>query len=443
MMKYLGFVSRWGRHGALALALVVGLAGDARATQPLAAFLDRATAQGFDAREVAATERQRVSEADVALGRLLPSLSARGVYTHNQYEAAATLPGMTERLVITPKNQLDAVLQLDVPIVDLANYHRYRAARAVAESAAEQRQAASIDISRGVARAYYQFLGASALLDAARASVSAAEANRSVVDDRRALGAATDLDHERALASLARAEQDVADATLGVALSARALESLSGLAPEPAAAFPEDDLHGEGLLAAWLERARESPAIRAGRKLTDASEATRTAASRSLLPTLSGSAQERVTNATGFAGRNAAYTLQLVLAWRLDYSTWAGQDAQLAALDAQRVRVERTERAVLDAAFEAFQRVEAGIAKSRAARVQAAAAARAAELSLDRYGAGVATQLDVTQAQRDAFQAAAARIQADADLAYARAALRLAAAVPLSSAPLGAGSPKP
>ena len=63
--------------------------------------------------------------------------------------------------------------------------------------------------------------------------------------------------------------------------------------------------------------------------------------------------------------------------------------------------------------------------KSRSARAQAAAAKRAAELATDRYGAGAATQLDVTQAQRDAYLADASRIQADADLALARVQLRL------------------
>jgi outer membrane protein TolC len=107
----------------------------------------------------------------------------------------------------------------------------------------------------------------------------------------------------------------------------------------------------------------------------------------------------------------------------------AARDAQDSALAVQTVRLERSERAAADATFEAFRRIEAGIVKSRAARVQAQAAARAAELSQIRYEAGVATQLDVTQAQRDAFLASAARIQADSDLAYARAALRLAVGV--------------
>lgn len=416
----------------LPLAASVFATGVARATQPLESFLERSKTQSFDAREATATERQRSAEADAALGRLTPAFSARGVYTRNQYEAAVQLPGSPDRIVITPYNQLDAFLQLDVPIVDLASYHRYKAASALAESSSQQKQATTIDVSRSVARAYYQYVGAGSLVQSARESIKAAEANLKNVDDRRAAGAATDLDHERAAASLARAEQDLADAELGVALAGRSLETLSGLSPLAGEGFPEDDLHGEGTLNNWLALAGSSPSQRVAQKLGEAAEQNRKAASRALWPTLAGSAQERFTNATGFNGRNSAYTLQLVLSWRLDYATISTNNAQSAALEVQRVRVERSKRSAEDAAFEAYRRVEAGLAKSRSARAQSAAATRAAALSQDRYLAGVATQLDVTQAQRDAFLASAAKIQADADLAFARASLRLAAGVPVS-----------
>ena len=283
-----------------------------------------------------------------------------------------------------------------------------------------------------MARAYYQFLGASALLQSARESIKLAQANLKNVDDRRSAGAATDLDHERAAASVARAEQDLADAELGAALAARSLETLSGLSPDPAESFPEDDLHSEGTLGNWVTLAGATPSQRSAQKLSEAADQNRKAARSALLPTLSGNAQERITNATGFSGKNSSYTLQLVLAWRLDYGTWATSDAQAAALEVQRVRVERTRRAAEDATFEAFKRVDAGIAKSRSARAQEAAATRAASLSQERYAAGVATQLDVTQAQRDAFLASAAKIQADADLAFSRASLRLSTGVPVS-----------
>jgi outer membrane protein TolC len=79
--------------------------------------------------------------------------------------------------------------------------------------------------------------------------------------------------------------------------------------------------------------------------------------------------------------------------------------------------------------------VRTDIARSRAARVQAEVSARAAEHALERYRVGEGTQLDLLQAQRDAFAAEAGRIQADADLVDARAQLRLAAGESLLEPP--------
>lgn len=420
-------------YGPLGVA-VGALSSPAVATQPLDTFLERARGQSFDAREASATERQRSAEAGAAFGRLTPALSARGTFTRNQQEVAARLPNVPERLVITPLNQLDAVFQLDVPIIDLANYHRYKSAQALAESASAQRDATVVDVSRSVTRAYYQYLGASALVRSAKESIGAADANEKNVEARQSAGAATDLDLERASANVARAQQDLADAELGVALAGRSLETLSGLGPEASdGSFAEDDLHVEAPLQGWLDQTTKSPATRVVSHQREAAQRTAQAQSAALLPTLMATGTERLSNATGFAGRVSNYSLQLILSWRLDYTLLKSDAAQQASLEAQQVRFERTERALADATFEAFQRVQAGIAKSSAARAQARAAARAAGLAQDRYGVGAATQLDVTQAQRDAFLASASRIQADSDLAYARAALRLSAGVPVTS----------
>src|SRR5262245_56854447 len=122
-----------GRGWASACALaVLATAVPAAATQPLAAFLEQAEKQSFDAREARANEQQRRAEADGALARLLRSLSARGVFTRNQSETAVA-PQQGSRIVITPFNQLDAIWQLDVPIIDLPNHHRYHSASALVE----------------------------------------------------------------------------------------------------------------------------------------------------------------------------------------------------------------------------------------------------------------------------------------------------------------------
>lgn len=412
----------------------------ASATQPLETFLTAAQSHSFDSREQSATTEQRNWEKGAALGRLLPSFTARGTFTHNQYAAIVTLPGQPEPVTITPENQLDGLLQLDVPLVDVSSYHRYRQAGHAAAAADMQLELTGKDVQRSVGRAYYSFLGGSALVGAAEKSVALAEANLSYVGTRREIGVALDLDYQRAKANLERSKQELADAALMRDLAARNLETLTGIAPTEAGDdFPSDDLHTEGSMQEWLG-VKDTPTRRVQARLDQAAASGRRAAATALLPTLSGMANERFTNAGGFIGRTEFYTLQAILQWKLDYGTYATAQAQSVASDVQAIRVERALRGVSDMIFEAYKRVETGIVKSQSARVQEAATQQAADLALERYQAGSATQLDVTQAQRDAFQARAARISADADLVFARLSLRATAGRPLDSAPPGASA---
>lgn len=418
-------------------ASILTLTSPALALQPLEEFLAAARSHSFDAREQSATVQQRDWEKEAALGRLLPSFSARGVYTHNQAAVelpAGAFPGQTESVAITPRNQLDAFFQLDVPLVDLANSYRYGQAQHLAKAARAQRDLVGMDLDRAVTRAYYTLVGASALVEVAERSVGIAEEHLAYVTSRFEGGVATELDRERARANLERSKQDRTDAELTRTMAARTLETFTKIQPTNVTAYPVDDLSGEAPLQEWLG-AQGTPQDRVQAHLEDAALAAKKAAKFSMFPTLSANAQERLTNATGFAGRADSYTLQAVLSWRLDYGTYANAEAQVIATDIQKIRAERARRDLEDAIFDAYQRVQAGLAKSASARAQAAAARKAEHLALQRYQAGVSTQLDVTQAQRDAFQAEAARLQADADLALARVTLRIAAGKPVTTPP--------
>src|SRR5439155_12756293 len=137
---------------------------------------------------------------------------------------------------------------------------------------------------------------------------------------------------------------------------------------------------------------------------------------------------ERYTNATAFlGGHNEAYTLALSLVWAFDLGTPAGIRARNAEATAAAAREREAALVIGDAIFRAWSTIEADIARCRSARAQAAVSARAAEIARARYHSGVATQLDLIQADRDAFAAEAGRIQSDADLLNARLQLRLAA----------------
>lgn len=421
-------------------SVVVGLlsVSPAFALQPLNEFLAQAESHNFDVREARASAIQREGEAKTALGRILPSFSARGTYTRNQYEVIAAFPTGpaptdVQRITIQPQDQLDAFLQLDVPIVDIAGYARYKSLASAADAQKAGAEVSLIDARAAVIRTYYQLVGVRALVGSARESVDAAEKNLTAVRDRKQVGLVPELDVERAVANLERSKQDLADADLAVANTARALETLTGLAPSQGGeANLNDDLHDEAPLASWLSKAKSDlPQNRAADELTRAAADGRRAAKLSFLPVLSAQGLERFTNATSFVGRSAYYTLTASLTWRLDYSTFANVSAQTAAADAAQVRAERTARGVQDRVYDAWVRVQAGIAKSRSARAQAKAAQHAAQLAEDRYQSGVSTQLDVVQAQRDAFLAKASMLQADAELVSYRATMRLVVNQPI------------
>ncbi|HEY3594032.1 MAG TPA: TolC family protein, partial [Polyangiaceae bacterium] len=226
-------------------------------------------------------------------------------------------------------------------------------------------------------------------------------------------------------ADVARAEQDLSSAHFAVVTGRRALETLSGLAPESAAEFPVDDLREEPPLERWLAGTAQLPVVESAANAERSADASARAANAAWLPTVNASAQERFTNAPSLTLHKSYYTLQATATWKIDAGVPASVRAQHAAAATAAVRSRATRRSAEDAIFQDFHQVRNSIDKARSARTQVQAAATAADLARDRFEGGLATQLDVLQAAQDLFRAEVARIQADADLAYARAALRL------------------
>lgn len=406
--------------------VVAGMAhaSPAFALQPLDAFVAGARTHNPDNVEQAALTRQRDAEADVATGRLLPSLTLTGQYTRNQYEAVANFGG--QQLTIQAQDGLDAFVVLAVPVVDIAAWQRRAAARALLDAQVAATENVDLVVERSVARSYYQLVASESLLSSSKKSLDLSQKNFEFVKARRDLGVATELDFQRSTADVARAKQDVATAEQAVANARRDIETISGVTPEPLGTFPEDDLHDEQPITFWLTgKTDDLVAVRLATIQTAAQAKARDAAVSAWFPTISGQFQERFTNAGGFTGRNAYFTITAVLTWRFDFTIAPTVRAQNAALDAATAREEKARRAAEDQIHLAYNQVTAGIEKARAARAQVAATTLAVGLASDRYANGTATQLDVTQAQRDAFTAEVARIAADADLAYARVLLRL------------------
>jgi outer membrane protein TolC len=410
------------------IAVLLAIPATASALQPLEAFVKSSRTKAFDNREAVAIERQRDAQHDVATAALLPTFTAQGTYTRNQYGGPISLPGGNATLTLMARDGLDAYLTVAVPLVDIGAWEKRSAAEANLAVASASRANTELTVETTIARAYYQLLADNALVFSAQKSLEATGSNRRTVSDKKELGTASDLDLQRAIADVAAAQQDLATAEQAVLNDIRNLETLSGLAPEPVtrASFVEDDLRDEGPLTRWLTpSSSDLVPVRAAIANTTLAERNRAAARAAWFPVLSAQGQERFTNAGGFTGRTNSYTLTANLTWRFDFGLAPNVSAQTAALAAARAREDKARRGAEDAIYQAWTRVQVGLEKVRASRARGDAATAALGLARDRYESGIATQLEVIQAQRDFFTAQVARVQADADLQYARVLLHL------------------
>jgi len=400
------------------------------ALQTLSDFMASAKTRSLDNREAALVAEQRSAEVDLAWGKVLPALTARGAYTRNQYESK--LPPTFGGATLTPLNQLDATFTVDVPLIDIAGWSRVAAAKATAEAADARSLGTTQETQRAIAQRYYQLVAADALVESAARALSSAEAGYNIAVARKNAGAGTDLDIDRAQVEIERARQNGADAELLRAVSRKALESLSGLAPSGGGAPLDDNLVEEAPLETWGGAdVSPLPLVRAAELDKKAADRTSTAAKAALVPVIAATATERLSNAAGFGGHKANWTAGLTATWRIDYATVGGIKAGGAGADVAAVREDKAKLTARDRIHDAWQQVHASIAKSRAARAQVKASVHAAALAKDRYVNGAGTQLDLIQAERDSFAAEVQRIQADGDLLYARIALRLGAGRPV------------
>jgi outer membrane protein TolC len=387
------------------LLLALGLlsaAHPAGALQPLETFLQGARAGSPDNAEAKATRAQLDADAQAALGGALPRLSLRGSYTRNEVNSLLQLTGPSGppvTVTLTPFNQLDASATLGVPLVDLASFARIGAARTGARASALQATATELQVESLVCQDYYQLVANLALVDV-----------------------------DRARAEVERNVQQVVASELQVSLVARSLQSRTGVVPGiDSVVALADDLHDEPPLERFQPPDEALPALAAAIQGRVAADEVAHAQKLTLVPSLAALATERVTSFEGLGGHQSSWQAVVALTWSIDLTTVAAMRSTAAAADGARAREERARLAARDDIHRAFRMVGADIARSRSARVQADVSARAATLALERYQVGEGSQLDLLQAQRDAFAADAGRIQADADLVNARDQLRIAA----------------
>lgn len=406
--------------------------------QPLTAFLESAQTRNVDARIAHEAAGSARASFDQQWGVLLPSLSANGGYTRNQYAATVDIPTgatSTQTITIIPRDQLEATLKAEVPLIDVSKWLKVGAAAESSSAAESKEQLTREQVRRQVVTAYFSWAGARGVLDSARKSLAVAKAQVEQQSARKEAGVATELELVRAAAEVERNTQVVADAEALLANSRRSLRTVSGLEPGEDAALPVDDLHPEPPLAELEGRAGELPAIASAEHDATAASRSWTAAAATLAPTLNAQFTQRFTNATGFQNQAAVWNAGVTFSWRADLGSVQGLRIASASEQTARLNAEKARLAAVDQIHSDWQRVRAAITKVRASRAQIESTRRAQALAKERNAAGVATQLDVIQADRDLFSAEMNDISARLDLATARASLRLSAGLPLEVTP--------
>jgi outer membrane protein TolC len=291
--------------------------------------------------------------------------------------------------------------------------------------------ATALEVQKTVTRTYYHLVGAGAVARAARRTLAAAEDNVRYIEVRVQAGLASDLDLKRAIAEVERDRQAIEDADFSIVTLGRSLETLSGVAPAgdliaDAPAVTQDDLRDELPLAEWTKGLDQLPSVRAAAFDQRAVEWTAAGARAALYPTVSAQFTERATNAFGF-GQSPYYVFEVLGTLRLDRANVEAARVQRAEAETSAVRYDRARATAADTLFNDWHQVKTQLAKTRAARSSLDASRTALSVARERYGSGRATQLDVVQAERDAFAAEVTEIQAEADLASSRAVLRLSA----------------
>jgi outer membrane protein TolC len=400
-------------------------ASPATAMQPLDVFIKAARERNPEAQQASANLAQQSAQALVALGRQLPGVSAEASYLRNQYHVVLDIPGVNP-LEIQPLNVWSGNVALRVPLVDLASFRHIAAANTNAESFAHGLESTRLAVEGQTVQDYFQLLANIALVATAHNYLEVSRENLRLSEAKTRAGTATRLDVDRAVADVEQQVQQLAEAQLQVALVARNLETTTSITPDISSAQElTDDLHPEPDLAVLYANLRNVPSVAAAVFATRAAEQQADAEKLALLPSFAGTFTEFGTNAPGFQPSRWTWQAAITATWSFDLTNIGNIRSSDAAADATRAQELRVRLNAGDAIHRYWRTVAADIAQSRSARAQRDAAVHAADQARVQYRAGTATQLDLLQAQRDAFRAEVTRIQDDANLLNARAQLRL------------------
>ncbi|WP_242360111.1 MULTISPECIES: TolC family protein [Anaeromyxobacter] len=412
----------------------------APATLSLSAALAELDAQNLTLAQARARADEASGVARQAAAPLLPTLSAGATYTRNSDDAIVSLgallplqPGQKPPapIAIQPLEQLVVSGAARVPILVPNAWFELSAARSGARAAALSADAARSDVRAGFAQAAHAAIAAEEAVTASEhAAASAAELARSA-DRRVTAGTAAPLDALRARTEQVRRESDLVRARAELERARLALGILLGretpvrieVPASPADASTEER---DGLVAAALAG---RPELASRRARVDAADAQVRGAWARLAPQLSAGASIFRSDVAYPTGEKDGWRATVDLSWPLydgglRYGKRREAEAQRAGAEAA---AEAERLGVVQQVEDAHRDLGVAVERLRLAGTQRGLAADAAASARRSYEAGVASSLDVIDANDREYAADIQLADARARAAQARIALDRAA----------------
>lgn len=451
---------------AIAVLTLSSLPARAERTLTLDEVLQLARRGSRDLQAARARVDQAATNIEQARVPLLPQVSAQGKYTHNYREVTLDLSSSTNALVglasavkaggipsqnaamdafidaakstvvpspvIQKQDQLDAALNVAVPLLVPWAYPGLTAARQTAEAAEATRQGTEADTLLRAAQAFYAAAGNNEVVRARREAVDVAKKTLEDAKVRVEVGVLNRVEVTRAQAALERAEQAAAEAEDLRAQAYRALATQLALDDEePLRVAPPELPTGEAASAGELLAGalRSRPELRAAELQVRAAEATASSNKWKWAPTVSAFGNLRAFNYAGFSGDQYAWAL----GGQIDLTIYDGgaRDAARHLAEAQQREGEARLSLLRDTVRDDIVNARRTLGTKRrgldAARRGVQLASESLELIRAQYAAGTAKQLDLLTAQDQLVAAELSLAQARFDLALADLTLKRAA----------------
>lgn len=395
--------------------------------------------QNLDIAQARARSEQSAAVIRQAQSALYPTLTATGNYTRNSAEAEirlgdllppAAAAGVPESIVIQPLQSWTASAALRVPIVNVSAWYDIEAAKTAEHASRIETEVAASSVKTAFAQAAYAAAALEEVVTASERAVELASEQAMSAERRVRAGTSAPLDVLRAKTEVVRRTSDLERARAELARADLALGTMLGRS-KPVRVEVPDLVDAAGPQAMRATAASALPAraeLDLYRSRQDAARAQIKSARARLLPQLSATGAVFASDTPYPTGDQMGWRVTVDLTLPLydggyRYAKRREAEAQLKtasiALDQQRLRIlQEVEDARRDIAVAGEQRRLAATRKQLAED-----AAASAKRSFD---AGIASSLDVLDANDKLYQADVAVADARARLAQSILALERA-----------------